>query len=494
MNDLIRLPLKALEYENQWSDPVDFEVDNETVCNVSLVDSERSDLLTEFSAAIAKQIQFPVNTAFLHGMGIIATAMTKSFSYFYGDSDDAAPVTLYVVTSQPPSTGKSGVNNFFVSPVRVAFVDFNKKQEIKRGKLNYKLKEIREALKGAVNENEVGSLLEDAAAIDEELADTPIYKHSVSNTTPEALENLSFTQKGTWSLVSDEAGSINVLIGNVYSDNKAPNADIVLQSWDGDWLSVNRITRAAGDGHVKGSIAVIAQDETISTILSAGARGNGISERFLLLRENHLLGKRDHSKSNPVPQILRAKYAQLINELVFSDDVTFKFSATSKKLVKDYKAQAEPYMGDCEKYSNNLLRGVVGKLDKNVMKMSCVLHVVENWKGGLKPTSINDSTVKWAIKLHKELIKLYIDAADSNGFIGEVSEIKCLKEQLIKFLEKKKFAITPTELKDYVKSKPIFKGRAKLASYISKTLIPKCIEYRLCSLYDKKIVINPRLR
>ena len=491
MSDFIPMPLKALEYTNQWTDPVDFEVVDESLVEVTLVDTKRTDILTELSTAIAKQIQFPVNTAFLHGMGVIATAMTKSFSFEY--NQDIKPVALYVVTSQPPSTGKSGVNNFFVSPVRIAFSDFNNTQKIKRAKLDFKSKEIKEALKGAGNDNELSSLMEDMAAVESELDDNPIYKYSVSNTTPEALENMSFTQKGTWNLVSDEAGSINVLLGNMYSDAKVSNADIVLQSWDGDWLSVNRITRNAGDGYVKGSIAVIAQDETISTILQAGAKGNGVSERFLILRENNLLGYRNHGSYTPVPQALRARYAQLINELVFSDDTVFKFSKSCQSIIAKNKNKIEPHMRDNGIYSNNLLRGVVGKMDKQVMKMACVLHVVQHWKGGAKPTKINDSTVKWAIELHSELIKLYINAADSNGFIGEISELKCLKEQFIKFLDKKKFAVTATEIKDYVKNKPVFKGRTKLAKYITEKLLVKCIEYRLCTLCEGKIAINPRL-
>ena len=106
--------------------------------DIKVVDKSRKDILTNAAIGIAKQVQFPINTAFMHGMGIIATAMTKSFSYeYYGNE---CPVNLYVVTSQPPSTGKSGVNNFFVSPVRIAFVDYNKSQQIKRNKIESKIK------------------------------------------------------------------------------------------------------------------------------------------------------------------------------------------------------------------------------------------------------------------------------------------------------------------------------------------------------------------
>ena len=89
--------------------------------------------------------------------------------------------------------------------------------------------------------------------LNEKLEETPIYRYSVSNTTPEALEQIAFNQTGLWNVVSDEAGAINVLLGNMYSEGSLSNADIILQAWDGDWLSSSRITRKAGEGYVRGS-------------------------------------------------------------------------------------------------------------------------------------------------------------------------------------------------------------------------------------------------
>jgi soluble P-type ATPase len=133
-------------------------------------------------------------------------------------------------------------------------------------------------------------------------------------------------------------------------------------------------------------------------------------------------------------------------------------------------------------------------MDKQVMKMSCVLHVAEKWKGKDQPITIEADTVKWAIKMYKELIKLYIDAADSNGFIGEVSEIKAIKEQFIKFLQKDKNCVTYSELKDYIKNRAVFKGRARLASYIKDKLLMRLLELKFCTLVDDKMIINPRLK
>jgi hypothetical protein len=484
---------EQLKYPVAWGDVKSFDDTDDNFIDINLIDSDRKDILTLIASAAAKQMQFPVNTAFLHGMGVIASVMNKSFKYDYYDSE--LPVNLYVVTSQPPSTGKSGINGCFVDPARIAFADFNNKQKIKISAINKRIYATQKELKKATTDPEVDALYTELATLEERIEDTPIYSYGKDNCTPESLEMTAFSQKGKWTIISDEAGAINVLLGNIYGDSdKGGNNDLVLKSWDGGHYSVGRVGRGSNEGNVVGSISVIAQDETITTLLNAGARGNGISERFLLLREPDMLGKRDHTNYQPMDRSLKARYAQLINELVFADDTVFSFSKEATDLIISNKQKIEPHMSDSGKYSSSLLRGVVGKMDKQVTKMASVLHVVEHWKDGEKPTKINGETIAWAIKLYKELIKLYIDAADSNGFVGDKAEMEAVKEQLVKFLKKERQVITISELRDHIKSKQAYKGRTKLSKYIKENVLIRCIDLNLCTIVENKIVINPKLR
>ena len=75
-----------------------------------------------------------------------------------------------------------------------------------------------------------------------------------------------------------------------------------------------------------------------------------------------------------------------------------------------------------------------------------------------------------------------------------VRYLKAIKEQFIKFLQKDKYCITYSELKDYVKNRAVFKGRTKLASYIKEKLMIRLLELKFCTIIDDKIVINPRLK
>lgn len=483
--------IEELKFASAWQDPIDIDDQEKDDLKITLTDESRGDFLNNLALGISKEIQFPINTIFLHTIGCVASAMTKSFTYQYYKSQ--APVNIYVVTSHPPSTGKSGVHSFLSRPIQKAFFDFGKEQKKKRIKIEQEIKTIKGEVKDSSNPVEINMLSNEITLKEEKLEHTPVYQYQWDNITPESLEQKGLGQCGIWNVVSDEAGAINVLLGNIYGEGQSNN-DFVLKSWDADYFSSGRITRDGGSGYVKGTISVIAQNETIETILAAGERGNGISERFLMLKEENMLGRRDFRKYEPTSDALTEHYEELVRSLVFSEEQTFTFSVKALSKITDNKMKIEPHMANGEKYSSNLLRGVVGKMDKQVMKISCVLHVLEHWKDGNKSLEINHATVEWAIKLYKELVKLYISAASDSGYLGSDAELLEIRQHLIKFNERKKQAVTFTDLKESIKGSKVFKGRPKLAGYIKKNLFVDMISMHWCTLVDGKVVINPKLR
>jgi len=295
-----------------------------------LTRSENKDVLTLLAGAASKQVQFPVNTAYLHGLGVVASAMNKSFDVETYAGGDTSPVSLFVVTSQPPSSGKSAINRVFSNPVSFAYEAFNKKNAPKRMALQNKLKSAKDELKKSKDDREMMTLSDQVVDLTEQLSLVPKFKYIVTNATAEGLEKRIAAQNGIWQLVSDEAGSIMSLLGLVYNNpGQAKNSDIVLQGWDGDLMSVERVTRDGYEGYVRGSIAVIAQKMTISAILQAGGEGNGVSERFLLLDEPEILGHRKFinddgstAEYKSIPSELKNEYQKLVSKLVHSGKTT----------------------------------------------------------------------------------------------------------------------------------------------------------------------------
>lgn len=477
--------------ESEWPKPIFVDEDSDKIPKITLLSSERDDRLSSFARQVSEEVQFPPNTAFFHGIACIASAMNKSFSYEYYGSE--APVNLYAVSSQPPSSGKSGVNSKYVNPIRIAYDDFNKEQSGKRAKIDVEIETLKEQLKATKDVQEKIDITGDISELEEKLAGIPIYNYAVGNATPEALETVAFSQNGIWNIVSDEAGSVNVVLGGVYGDStRKSNADLFLQSWDGEWFSSARVTRKKASGFVRGCLCVIAQDETIQTILDEGMRGNGISERVLIMREENLFGERDHFKHVSVEPHIRKDYADLVRDLVFAPKTILKFSNESVNFLKAKKQELESSLADGARYSSNMLRGSMGKMDKQVMKIACVLHAVENMRGGTCTLTISESTVQWAYYIFSELAKMYESATESKGFAGDKAEIVACLKVLQNKKDKGSYKISLRQLRDNIKNVKVFANRKGLTNLLRDSIIPKMQRLNYCVYRDDEtILINP---
>ena len=479
-----------------WNEPaLSTSTDAELPSSIKLV----SDcMLSQVAATISKTIQFPVNTIFAHAMGIVASAMSKSFKFEYGHG--VKPVNLYVVTAQPPSSGKSGVNDLLAEPVHSAFDAINltatKSRKIIKVAIIAVKKEISNAKKGtaSITEEELYALEDKLSKLYEKHDNHIVYTYALDDATPEALAKIALKQNGLFNIISAEADAINVILGGVYSDKKA-NYGIFLKGWDAERHQVARSNQETISGHVIGNIAVIAQDESIRTILEAGESGRGISERFLLVRENTWLGRRSFGKSVPLDDELMAQYGNTIFNIVKEDSVTLTFTKKSHEIINSYRREIEPKMGDHGEYSNNMMRGFIGKADKQIMKISSILHVIENWRdGGERESEVQDKTVKNGLRIFKNVVTSYVYAADELGFTGQDSEYNKIEEKLQSYAEKGKMVVTITQLRNNIKNIKPFTGTPSLTTKLKEILLPVLEQNGLCITYKNKIYINPHLK
>ncbi|MDG1858107.1 MAG: DUF3987 domain-containing protein [Emcibacteraceae bacterium] len=486
-------PVGAIHYWREPTEVVDIDIDSPE--KVNLVKGKG--LLTDMAWAVSKAIQFPVNTAYAHSLGVVASAMSKSFSFRYGGG--SKPVNLYVVTAQPPSTGKSGVNEAYVEPVHLAFEAINKTAKSNQSKFKAEIFRIKAEIKNArgnesVEPNQILSLEEDLVKAYANHDKHVIYTYALDDATPEALTKVAFKQNGLFNIISAEADAINVVLGGVYSDKKA-NYGIFLKGWDAERHQVARASQETMSGKVIGNIAVIAQDESIKTILEAGELGRGISERFLIVREPTNLGKRKFGARVPIDPMVRSTYDKTIFNLVRSDPVEFDFTDESHEAINEYRKKLEPEMGDNGLYSNNMMRGFIGKSDKQIMKKACVLHGAEHWQDGGKRSSIVEHRfVLEAMELFENFIKGYVDAADQMGFTGQISEYKKVEERLQNYAMKGRMTITISQLRSALKDVKPFSGTPNLTSRLRDTILPTLEDFGVCIVKGNKVYINPYLK
>ena len=96
------------------------------------------DVVGKLSRSLARSVQFPESSAYMHFIGCVSAAMLGRFTVEYHGTDQ--PTALYVVTSQPPSTGKSAINSMAIAPMVCEVERINEQRSKERKKLIAKLK------------------------------------------------------------------------------------------------------------------------------------------------------------------------------------------------------------------------------------------------------------------------------------------------------------------------------------------------------------------
>lgn len=451
--------------------------------------------LSRFVTSLAHSVQFPKSTAFLHGLGVVSAAMTENFYYTFNGRQDNT-VSLYTVGAQPPSTGKSAIDSYLTGPVHDAYDKKRGTNEEEQAKIKLKMGRLTGKMKKA-GEKEAEEMAVELINLERKMEEFPLYTWCVNDPTPEGCEKVLAGQNGFYNVVSDESSAVTVVLGMVYGDG-ARNNGVFLKAWDNGFLSVARSGRDGFTGNIRGSVAVLAQDLSIEAILSAGQSGEGISERFLILREPNLLGERVHTKYEPINTDLMKAYGETISHIVSTRwDVHLTLSQEAENLVRAIKQDQEPMMADGGKYSTPMLRGVVGKNEKQIIKIASVLHTLKEWgPDGGRSKEIGTDSIFSASMIFNQLLKTYVAAADSKGFTGIKTELNRIVEALKKMAGKNKLTIDVRTLRDSIKNSRQFKSIDNLTKRIRDEYLPE-LEKTAHVVFNSEtgdIHINPWLK
>lgn len=497
------MPLAALAIDERWialpkfwKQPVQIREDATQYAEVDIL--SHGGWLGEYARSVANSIQFPANTAFAHLLGVFSAATAKSFRYLYfGDSEMA--VNLYVVTAQPSSSGKSGVHKKFITPCQIELEKLNRENAVNQGKINKQIEDVEKQIdeldkQGASNP----SLLQELAELCEQRDKLNRIEFSFDDVTPEAAEAAAVRQNGLINITSAEADALNIILGDVYKGSGAKsNYGMFLKTWDTEWHSPSRITRVTKAGYVYGSVAVIAQQSAVESILQAGMTGRGISERMLLLSERPLMGRRDFSSHKPVDKKLSHKYDVLCHNVIFErESQVLKLNDDSLQLIADYRQSIEPMLADDGEYANAMIRGAMGKCDKQIIKIASLLHIADEWSGDSprRKLFIQPDYVERAIKIFNELSTTYIQAADRLGFAGEDTELNCLIEALERAASKRKMRMTFRQFRDSVKNLKAMKNVPNVTDKLREKLLPKLERLNYCALDGDTLYVSPHLK
>ena len=473
----------------------DEDVDTYSVGAALITKGKNTDLLSQYAEELSDTIQFPLASIYLFGLGAVASAMIRRFSFeYWGDSSS---VNLYVIAAQPPSTAKSGIDSKLTMPILDAYDAISAQNVKARMSIQIDInKATKDLQKPSCKENEL-ALLEKITKLEEELRLYPIYRYAADDSTPEGVEIMAFNQGNMFNIISAESASMHTILGKSYGGKGSKNNNnIFLKGWDDEHVSVIRGGRETSAGRIRGCVAVLAQDAAIEAVLEAGQSGEGISERMLMLRERNMLGDRIHSRSrDSINKNIKNEYAELCSNIVSEEKpVNLSFSDKALDSLIDTLNHYEPMIADGGKYSHAMLRGVIGKADKQIRKIASVLHCVNEWgAGGSRSRTIPQATMKKAIKIFDALKDTYVAAADSKGFMGKKTSEDIMIEKIIGYAEKKKNRLSFKMLHDSMKNHEAIKGTSKLMQQIKNEWAPALQEKGFIVFDDKYIFINPRI-
>ncbi len=403
-------------------------------CKVDLLRHiDDTHLLKRISRHTAALTHLPVDTVMLIGMTAYSSMAARKYAVLY-QSGKQLPIGLYSVAEQPSGTGKSWCINIFMEPF----------EAVQKAAIDQVYKAINRI------ENKAISLAENAGHLEESDAkelkelkekakrlNTGLY---VSNATPEGLESTLPKTSGFFSAISSEQGLFNSLLGGSYkAEGSANNNDMVLNGYDGGYVNSVRVSRPGYHGHVVGSVACFAQQGSIETVLKA-SNGTGLAERFLMLAEPHMLGRRDHTKWPEPKGNLEAEYAKacmfiegILEEPRDMDGLSnLVISKNGFLKINQYRNRIEPYLADGGKYSHVSLRGAASKINMQIMKIAATLHLIDVEGDGQHRPDIDDKHTESAIEIANELLEANLKLCQDKGILGLKAEFTAILNYLSK--------------------------------------------------------------
>jgi hypothetical protein len=435
-------------------------------------------IINHLTSHVSYECDLPKSTIFLIGLGVFSGMTCRKWVVEYPDGGKL-PTCLYVVAEQPSGTSKTRALSSFQKP----FVELIKKSIAEL--------EADIALAKPIKDNQTNAL---ALQSQEEELSRLHNLMPTTNTTPEALEMSLIASKGFFSAVSSEQGLFNSLLGFSYGGKKGNNNDILLNGRDAGFVKVGRAGRASYSGHVTGNIVCFAQEGSIEKVIDA-SNGTGVSERFLMLAEQHLLGSRNHLKPLVDNKPLFDEYTKkckFVTELAKHQPVHDELISLTIKdedwlKINQYKNEIEPYLTDGYDLSHNVLRGAVNKVSMQIMGIAANLHLLED--GGTNLV-IDSKHIDSAISIIRDLVQGMFYLCVKKGLVGKQNEFKVILKMYVG--KDDKFSLTEQEIKKHCSEVNPFKNYPKKSEAI-KYALDEMVRFGLLIWRESKYSLNGKI-
>lgn len=415
---------------------------------------------------LAEKIQFPPNTSAVCALVAASHAVGAVYSVGYPDGRQL-PVPLYAVAEQPSGTSKTRlVTDLYDGYMRQAIV------------INDKVRKEREVMKRSIadqvkkgiepNQNEVEMF--------EKLVEVPT---GTSDATPQGLEKPMSRNGGYFLVYGTEQNLTKTLLGGLFSDGQVSDG-VINSGFNAEMFSSERASseRVTFSGHPFGGILCVSQGGTIQTILES-AGGSGLAERFWMIREDDMLGKRtkfscDDQKlikimtgqCKPTGEMTKqskkthkmtgynqycAAMARMANERHNLGAVKFDglhklhFSPESWGIIEAAKEFYERSIGKQE-VRNSFISSLNSKIDVHIMKTAATIHVTNCAEYQTIPAEITPDCVLSALAVVQSLFSGVEEISATNKLYGDDAEDQFVYD----YVEQQKRPVNAAKIKQEI--------------------------------------------
>lgn len=463
-------------------------------------------ILARMAKEAARVIQFPENTAYLHGIGAFSSGTVINFEVEYNHK--FIPTGMYTLGAQPSGSGKSSAHGYFIDPIHHALVKRNRTLTMLHKNIDGEIEAItKQADKVKTDTALLDTYSNAIKALCDDKLKQPIVHSAKKNTTPQAAEEVAVAQGGVINVCSDEQEALDTYLGLSYGDGKSsPDNGVFIAAFGGDLMGTARVSREGIKIPVRGAFAVIAQNAAIDTMIKAGAAGRGVSERCLIIKEPNRIGYRTYAREGSQFDVdLKAEYQRLCENVVAGTyPLRLSFSEACRDMIVDLKNIVEPNCRPGTKYGDDQIRGFASKIEQHIAKLAANFHIAEQWNPDFtsRPSfEIQQHNLTKAMLVCMDLLdsyKVLIESASTMSATRLVVEIiGHMKNYAMKgvkafSMDKLRLAVTKDAWYKTIEGKKI--------DYLLN-LITRCEEMNFCHIKevgkDKKqwmILINPALR
>ena len=391
------------EISSKWEEPIPFGRHTYSPFPVDALPPE----IRNYVSAISESVQTPVDMAGCASLSVIATSMQGKYR-IKGKADWIEPLNIYITEIAPPSERKSAIQHAMVRPVSDYENEYNKvnapaveTSRSHRRILEKKQKTIEDQFaKGKAEKEEVDRIAMEITSYEER---KPL-RLFADDITPEKLASVLAENDGRMALLSSEAGIFDTLAG-AYS--KSVNIDVILKSYSGDQIRVDRIGRES-ENILNPTLTVLlmAQPGVISKVLGNETfRGRGLTARFLYSMPASSVGVRRY-RSDPVPEMVYKAYEQRIFNMLEDEyskkPVLITLSSEADGLLEEFSKELEPKL--IREYAE--ISDWVGKLAGNTLRIAGLLcragrHLSHDFLEDPEPLVVDGETMRNAIRIGK---------------------------------------------------------------------------------------------